>query len=410
MDYIIDINNEDIDLEPKYDIIFKNIFGVEKNKDVMIDFLNNILNLEDKIINIEFINPELTPVTADNSLIKNSKNRKKKKENEERKNSGNNENIICNENKNGKSGRMDVLVQNLRQLNMKTKYNKTESKSNYNYLYRDKEIVMVTETKNHEFIIIEIQFPKTGNLFKRSLFYASGTLFHSIPSREKYEEIPNVILINILNYNLFIDPEDMKQCHRIFEVAEKNTKKGKGFEDLIKFHFIELPKFKNESNETMKKQFPWILFLLDPNNNYFRTEKTPTYFLKARETLYELSRDKYIRESYKQITKQWSDIKSVAHNGFKDGIKEGIEEGQKLESIKIVLKSILKNYSIDDIIDLTGLSKENINYLKTLIDNKEYNINELESKFNIEPEDFDKICKEIGIEIDNNGAKKQRIE
>ncbi|ORX63628.1 hypothetical protein BCR32DRAFT_307462 [Anaeromyces robustus] len=175
----------------------------------------------------------------------------------------------------------------------------------------------------------------------------------------------------------------------------------------------------------MKKQFPWILFLLDPNNSYFRTEKTPTCFLKARGTLNELSKDKYIRESYKQITKQWSDIKSSAYNGFKDGIKEGIKEGmekgmekgqkkgQKLESIKIVLKSILKNYSIDDIIDLTGLSKGNINYLKTLIDNKEYNINELESKFNIEHEDFDKICKEIGIkmdnnEIDNNETKKQR--
>ncbi|ORX63630.1 hypothetical protein BCR32DRAFT_138226 [Anaeromyces robustus] len=321
----------------------------------MIDFLNNILNLEDKIINIEFINFELPSVTVDNSLIKNSKNRKKKKENEERKNSGNNENIICNENKNGKSGRMDVLVQNLRQLNMKTKYNKTESKSNYNYLYRDKEIVMVTETKNYEFIIIEIQFPKTGNMLKKSLFHVSGTIFHSLSSRKKYEEIPNVILINILNYNLFIDPEDMEQCHWIFEVAERNTKKGKGFEDLIKFHFIELSKFKNESNETMKKQFPWILFLLDPNNNYFRTEKTPTCFLKARGTLYELSKDKYIRESNKQITKHWSDIKLVAYNGFKDGFKddgfkdgkiEGKNEGTQLKSIEVAMTGILASSNI----------------------------------------------------------------
>ncbi|ORX87854.1 hypothetical protein BCR32DRAFT_324216, partial [Anaeromyces robustus] len=167
---------------------------------------------------------------------------------------------------------------------------------------------MVTETENHELINIEIQFHKTGNMFKRSLFYASGIIFHSLPSGEKYDDIPNVILINILNYNLFTDPEDMEQRHWIFEISERNTKKGKGFEDLINFHFIELPKFEDESNEIMVKQFPWILFLLDPNNSYFRTKETPTCFLKARETLYELSKDKYIRENYKQITKQWSDI------------------------------------------------------------------------------------------------------
>ncbi|ORX87851.1 hypothetical protein BCR32DRAFT_263905 [Anaeromyces robustus] len=400
------INEEDIDLDPRYDFVFKSLFGVNKNKDIMIDFLNNILNLENKIIYIRFINPELTPVTADNALINTSKNKKqtRKRKNQNEKNSENDENVI------GKSVRMDVLVESLRQLNLETKDNETKSKSSYNFRYHDKEIVMVTETENHELINIEIQFSNTGNMFKRSLFYASGIIFHSLPKGEKYDDIPNVILINILNYNLFKDPEDMEQRHWIFEISERNTKKGKGFEDLINFHFIELPKFKDESNEIMVEQFPWILFLLDPNNSYFRTKETPTCFLKARGTLYELSKDKYIRESYKQLSKHWSDIKSAAYNGFKDGKKKGKEEGQKLESIKIVLKSILKNYSIDEIIDLTGHSKKDINYLKTLIDNKEYNIDELKSKFNIEPEDFNKICKEIGIEIDNNGAKKRRIE
>ncbi|ORX64714.1 hypothetical protein BCR32DRAFT_330531 [Anaeromyces robustus] len=316
---------------------------------------------------------------------------------------------------------MEVLVQSLRQLKMKTKCNKTKSDFTYKYLCRDKEIIMVTETENHEFIIIEIQFPKSGNMFKSSLFHASDALFHSLPSRENYEEIPNVILINILNNNLFTDTEDMEQRHWIFEITERNTKKGKGFKDLIKFHFIELPKFKYELNETMKKQFPWILFLLDPNNSYFRTKKTPTYFLKARRTLYELSKDKFIRESYKQITKEWSDLKSAAYNGYlegikegiKESIKEGIKEGVQLKSIEIAMTGILGNYSIDTIIKFSNFSIEDINYLKTLIDNKEYNIDELESKFNIEHEDFDKICIQLGIKIDNNETdnnetKKQR--
>lgn len=43
-------------LDPKNDIAFKKIFGTEKNKDILIHFLNDVLGFseEDKIINIEF--------------------------------------------------------------------------------------------------------------------------------------------------------------------------------------------------------------------------------------------------------------------------------------------------------------------------------------------------------------------
>ncbi|ORX61824.1 hypothetical protein BCR32DRAFT_285719 [Anaeromyces robustus] len=128
-------------------------------------------------------------------------------------------------------------------------------------------------------------------------------------------------------------------------------------------------------------------------------------YIITRGTLYELSKDKYVRESYEQLSKQWSDIKSAAYNDFKDGIKkgkiegknEGKMEGAQLRSIEVVMMGILDNYSIDTIIKFSKFSIEDINYLKTLIDNKEYNIDELKSKFNIEPEDFDKICKEKGF-------------
>ncbi|HEV3270528.1 MAG TPA: Rpn family recombination-promoting nuclease/putative transposase, partial [Candidatus Rhabdochlamydia sp.] len=53
-------------LDPKNDIAFKKIFGTEKNKDILLHFLNDILNFsgDNHIIDIEFLSPILSPKIA----------------------------------------------------------------------------------------------------------------------------------------------------------------------------------------------------------------------------------------------------------------------------------------------------------------------------------------------------------
>ena len=53
-------------LDPKNDIAFKKIFGTEKNKDILLHFLNDILNFseDNHIIDIEFLSPILAPKIA----------------------------------------------------------------------------------------------------------------------------------------------------------------------------------------------------------------------------------------------------------------------------------------------------------------------------------------------------------
>lgn len=52
-------------LNPKNDVAFKRIFGTEKNKDILLDFLNDILNKkgQEEITSITFLNPALDPRT-----------------------------------------------------------------------------------------------------------------------------------------------------------------------------------------------------------------------------------------------------------------------------------------------------------------------------------------------------------
>jgi predicted transposase/invertase (TIGR01784 family) len=45
------------DLNPRVDIVFKKLFGVEENKDLLISLLNSIVSEEDQVEDVELLNP-----------------------------------------------------------------------------------------------------------------------------------------------------------------------------------------------------------------------------------------------------------------------------------------------------------------------------------------------------------------
>ena len=53
------------------------------------------------------------------------------------------------------------------------------------------------------------------------------------------------------------------------------------------------------------------------------------------------------------------DANSLKNSGYKEGKKAGIEKGVKLEKIEIARK-LKSKYSIEEIIEITGLTKEEI--------------------------------------------------
>jgi predicted transposase/invertase (TIGR01784 family) len=53
-------------LDPKLDYIFKNIFGVEKNKSILISFLNALLKGNPKIRDIQLENTDIAKILSKN--------------------------------------------------------------------------------------------------------------------------------------------------------------------------------------------------------------------------------------------------------------------------------------------------------------------------------------------------------
>ncbi|MGC0371833.1 MAG: hypothetical protein DGJ47_000534, partial [Rickettsiaceae bacterium] len=53
-------------LDPKNDVCFKRVFGTERNKNIVIHFINDVMNYKggDVITDVQFLSPDLAPDIA----------------------------------------------------------------------------------------------------------------------------------------------------------------------------------------------------------------------------------------------------------------------------------------------------------------------------------------------------------
>jgi len=371
-----------VDLIPIYDIVFKNLFGETKNKEFAINFLNKILNREenDPIEDIEFIKTQNTPIPVFKDLDK----KRKREDNEENNNEDNEKSDI---NDFGKYGTMDILIKNLSSIH------------NNNY---DKGLRFIAKTYTDEYIVIEIQVESTGNIFKRTLYYASGIIYQSLPRSKPYDIIPKLIMINILNYELFIKDEEKSKYHWKYILREEDTNESDYFKDTINILFIELPKCKDK--EVLEKN-PWILLLIDPNNEYFKSETTPEIYKKARNEILILQKEPGFEELYKRRQKQYTDEISR----LKSREEEGIKKGERKEEIDIIFKLFSKSYSIESINDLNVVPEGEVECINKFLNSRDYSIEMLSEELKFDKDKLNEIYKKYYPEPEHENANEKNI-
>jgi len=387
-------------LDPKNDLIFKNLFGVPQNKDIMIDFLNKILEFEeDPIVDLFYINTdtEIVPVKETNQS------------NEEKEVNDKEENSELY----GKLGKMDLLVNafiespssnyNLRETNERKKRDIDE-------IIYPENIDLVAKTRTNKLINIEIQMNNKGHMGKRSLYYAAGIIFHSLPRNEPYEKVPDLVMINILNYvaikdstvnseqfnneseyNAYIN-ELQNRCHSVYTIQNTQTNKTEIFENSLIFHFIELPKFLNEINKNQleSEKYSWIKFLLKPEI-YKDTEKK--LFKRAYNYLNYLGTRGEIREAYERIEKVERDHLSAMSEYGKEKYIEGEKNGEKISAVRFVIPLLKKRkLSLNEIKDHCKLSKDDLKNIDNFINNPKRSIRELAIILNLDINQLIEIC------------------
>lgn len=212
---------------------------------------------------------------------------------------------------------------------------------------------------NNSIVDIEIQLRDQHNMIMRSMFYAAGLYHTGLKSGEKYEENKKVIGINILKYNIF----KWKKYHSKITMKEKEL--NIEVTDAIEIHFIELPKFLKSKNEGNKKLRQWMEFICNERKGEIEMAvKENKKIAKAKEEYEYLTGDDAVQRLAFLRDKWERDHNSEIAWERKEARKQGLSEGKNEERKKIINEMLKKEFSEETIIEITKISKEELEKLK----------------------------------------------
>jgi len=386
--YLNNINKRKVDIDPSMDIVFKRLFRNENNKDILVHFLNDILRFYKDFNftkeNVKFLDKELMAENSNKIFPKN-----------------------------------DIIV---------CKFKRTSEKQ-----LKSKKLI---KEKDEELVNIEIKISSKGNVYNESEVYASKLMSHSVFKRHQYEEIPEIIIINILDYQLFDDDIGYRYLYRnemdfykgkfyhnmngkLFD-EEMNTLKNVNKEEiktdintynnkLTTIHFIELPKLINNNNNEIEEVSPWIKFLNNPNDQMFINEDTHEIYKKARSELLYLQDDEVFRNLYKKRMLSIITENSVLLHERKKGIEEGIEIERRRNIIKNTFSYFSIGLDLSTIKKYSKLSEREIILIDEFLKEPNRNIMNLALNLKIDKNDLNDICDASSISYEDRKSKKIKI-
>lgn len=224
--------------------------------------------------------------------------------------------------------------------------------------------LVCTGTDGEKFII-EVQRARQENFEKRALFYTSRLISNQAPKGRRSAwgyAITEVYLVALLDGFTISDAAIAEPLHDICLCYRDS---GKVFYEGLGYIYIELPKFLKTEEELQSDLDRWLFVL----KNMSRLNKIPVYLRKSIfEKVFDIASynklNKEERMAYEMsLKKKWDDY-SIKQTAFNDGKKEGVAEGEKRgkmeEKLNFASKLLTKGYTIESIVDLTGLSEQEV--------------------------------------------------
>ena len=240
------------------------------------------------------------------------------------------------------------------------------------------------EIDKTEYANIEMQNYNCQEIYeKRAEYYCAHLLNHHVPEGLKWQKIPKVYQISVLN---FIREKDFPR--EIFHYKFR-TEDGLLLEERQNIIFIELPKVRqivtNIINKTQKIEKltatqKWCIFMLYASNDELyqliqEIAKSEDGIMCAVKTLDKISQDEIAwKQQFDQLmleNDRISFLEYATQTGLKKGMEEGLQKGLQKglqqgikEGIQSVAKKLLeKDIPIEIIKSTTGLTDEEISKL-----------------------------------------------
>jgi len=234
-------------------------------------------------------------------------------------------------------------------------------------------IVDVRCTDNHKRqFIIEMQSDWKEAFLSRILFNAGKAYVRQLGKGKKYHLLQPVYTLVILN-----DEFDHKTDKYYHHYKIVNVENSDEVIEGLEFVLIEIPKFRPESVEDRKRAVLWLRFLkeVDEDMRALPPEMAENEYIRMAAELCEESA--FTPEELAAYNGFWDwvsientkkynaerELENALQIGLEKGEAIGLEKGEHKKALDIAKKALKMGMSEDDVIELSGLSVEEIKKL-----------------------------------------------
>ena len=218
------------------------------------------------------------------------------------------------------------------------------------------------ENELGEKFIVEMQNAYQTFFKDRSLFYSTFPIREQAPKGSDWNFcLKKVYVVALLNYKMSDEAFDSSET--IHTIALMDTKTNKVFNAKLMFKYVEVGRFDKTDEELTSLSDKWMYVLknlsrLDNRPAALREKIFSKLFAAASVARFTPTE---LRE-YEDSLKAYRDIK----NSLDTAKEEGREEGREQRNIEIAKKMLAAGMDIDIIINMTDLSKDEIEKLTIL--------------------------------------------
>ena len=201
-------------------------------------------------------------------------------------------------------------------------------------------------TRSGIVVNIEIQVLSIPEMKQRSVYFISKMITEQMTAGRNHSDIKRSVCIIITNYTFV--PESDRYHHQF----RYRTEDGVEFTDLTEFNTLELSKLPSDADSS--ELWYWLKFIkADKEEDLDMLAQRTPQMRKAVGVLKELSADERTRMLYEEREIARRDMVSRLGGAVRD------------TRIAIAQNALRKKMSIEDIVDITGLTREEVESLRT---------------------------------------------
>ena len=183
---------------------------------------------------------------------------------------------------------------------------------------------------------LEVQRQDRGADPHRARYHASVMDIENLHSGQEFKELPDTYIIFILEKDFY------GQGKAVYPIERINLATGKAFEDGEHILYVN-GEYRGDS-DIGKLMHDFNCMRADDMNFELMAERT-----------------RYLKENPKGVQEMCKIMEDMRNESLKEGIKKGIKEGMKETALRMLDAG---KYALEEIVNISGLSLEEINQLK----------------------------------------------